>query len=136
MSIALPHGWVVREAIDAESLDLYHPTVDCGLAIIPEAKDDFEDDVTLATYAGFSWDTLAGDEAVAPEPFRDVRVDDLPGLQTELRIEVDGLDLTYVLTVLESETHFFQISAWTSTSTFELGPDYVRNLATGLRAKR
>lgn len=135
LRIALPHGWSVRERVDAESMELAHATADCFLSVAPEAKDALDDTVTLERYAEIARSQLfEEDDEVTVVNTRNLTIGGMKAVQCELRAAVDGVPLTYLHTTLDGRRRFHRVVAWTTAAAFAASPGYLESLVATFEA--
>jgi TM2 domain-containing membrane protein YozV/Tfp pilus assembly major pilin PilA len=122
VSLMVPHDWKGNRKLNEEAVLGVANTFDEVYAIvISEAKSDFESSVTLDDYLQL---VVKNTESTA-ENFREIsavqslNIKGLSAKQQVIAASVNRLKVTYLLTGLEDDTHFYLIYAWTMDSRFE-----------------
>ena len=104
--------------------------------MIPEAQVELARPFTLEEYAELVRSLMIGEDTFEVLSSEAVEVDDMPGLQVVLRMDVGELDLTYVHTTLGDDEYFYQLIAWTKTAAFELNKSYFDELIESFETDR
>jgi len=122
ISLMVPSSWKGNRTLNEEAILGVANTYDEVYAIvISESKTDFESLVTLDDYLQL---VVKNTESSA-ENFREIstvqslKVNGLSAKQQVIAASVNRLKVTYLLTGLEDDTHFYLIYAWTMDSRFE-----------------
>lgn len=122
ISLMVPSDWKGNRKLNEEAILGVANTFDEVYAIvISEAKSDFESSVTLDDYLQL---VVKNTESSA-ENFREIsavqslNIKGLSAKQQVIAASVNRLKVTYLLTGLEDDTHFYLIYAWTMDSRFE-----------------
>lgn len=122
ISLMVPSDWKGNRKLNENAILGVANTFDEVYAIvISEAKNDFESSVTLDDYLQL---VVKNTESTA-ENFRKIsaaqslNIKGLFAKQQVVAASVNRLKVTYLLTGLEDDTHFYLIYAWTMDSRFE-----------------
>ncbi|WP_331353275.1 NINE protein [Cellvibrio sp. UBA7671] len=122
ISLMVPNDWKGNRKLNEEAILGVANTYDEVYAIvIRESKTDFESSVTLDDYLQL---VVKNTESSA-ENFREIstvqslNIKGLSARQQVIAASVNRLKVTYLLTGLEDDTHFYLIYAWTMDSRFE-----------------
>ncbi|HEY0893841.1 MAG TPA: NINE protein, partial [Cellvibrio sp.] len=122
ISLMVPNDWKGNRKLNEEAILGVANTYDEVYAIvIRESKTDFESSVTLDDYLQL---VVKNTESSA-ENFREISaiqslgIKGLSAKQQVVAASVNRLKVTYLLTGLEDDTHFYLIYAWTMDSRFE-----------------
>lgn len=122
ISFMVPSDWKGNRKLNEEAILGVANTYDEVYAIvIRESKTDFESSVTLDDYLQL---VVKNTESSA-ENFREIstvqslNIKGLSARQQVIAASVNRLKVTYLLTGLEDDTHFYLIYAWTMDSRFE-----------------
>ena len=84
-------------------------------AEVAAAIEKREEDCAIDDYADLMINALTLDGFIAG-PAKSVIVDGLTGVRVEMKTNIDGIKIAYLVTFVEGETHFHQVHCWTLQS--------------------
>ncbi|MDZ4261995.1 MAG: pilin, partial [Pseudomonadota bacterium] len=124
ISLLTPASWKSDSGLNVDAdIGVSNMRENVFVVVLRESKADFDASVTLSRYA----DIMAnqGLESSAKdihinEPARDLTVNGLPAQQLAMTGTVDNIKITYVITAIDSGSHFQVIYAWTLASRFDM----------------
>ena len=118
-SVTVPHNWNTQVSLNEEAiLQAALPAKERYLIVISDAKSDFDESVDIVGFNELITDnfsTALDDMNVLHRP-QPVAINGIPGYSTEITGTVSGVKVHYLVTALESQTHFYQILTWTLPS--------------------
>lgn len=129
--ITVPGDWEdeMEELGDQAVLAVGNRLQEKYLVVLTESKEDFESSVTLEDYRnaviGQMEDTVEDALVSQAEPFS---VNGRTGYLTEVRGTMEGINITYWVTCLETNTDFVQITGWTLRSREEKNGEEIRRV--------
>ncbi len=118
LSVQLPPGWrAVNNLHDEATLQLN--SGDSYLIAITESKRDFEVP-TLAFYSNL----ILGNMSKSITNFRayerkEIMIGRMPAVEVLIDGSTDGINLTYVVVLIDGSEHFYQVVGWTTRSAFQ-----------------
>ena len=90
------------------------------VVLLSESKGDFTDEMTLERFTKATRDNMMAGvrsaESAEPTP---TNISGNPALQYEIRGGVEGLNIVYLITTVETPEHYHQIITWTLPSRLE-----------------
>jgi uncharacterized RDD family membrane protein YckC len=90
------------------------------LFVLSESKSDFEEGYTLSDY---HQDMEAALELTASDkiysPTAETFIGNYPAYQLSFESEYDGMKIAYIVTTIETDTHYHQVFAWTLASKYD-----------------
>ena len=120
-SVTIPQGW--EEAYDLNedaSIQASNLRKDIHFAVIVEPKYNFSDDYTLADYDKTVYDNYYEVlDNIDIGKSTETEIDSFPAIQTLVTGEVDELNVTYLVTIVETQNRFFQVVAWSLQESFD-----------------
>ncbi len=89
--------------------------------VLSEKKDDFDSGVTLQDYLQIVEENYAVEMSEGPiQPPQETSVNGFPAIAFSFKQEAeDGIEVAYMVTVVETGTHFHQLHAWTLASKYD-----------------
>lgn len=130
-------GWSKDNSLHEEAnLVISNRFADKYVLVISEAKDDLGDSLTLEEYAEIV-ETNFDDELVNSSigKFHPAVVDHNPAIRFTVSGEVDDVDVTYIMTVIETPTHFHQVMAWTEARKFDSLEEELLDITSSFRER-
>jgi hypothetical protein len=119
LRVTAPSGWTKLDLNDDADLQIGHPTAECYLIVLSEAKTDFEKGLTIDDHSKRTRDAMKTDADVTREVGpRRLEIGGCKGVQYELHASSGGTAVVFLHTTLEGEKHFHQVLAWTSAAGF------------------
>lgn len=124
ISLLMPASWKSDSGLNVDAdIGISNMRDSVFVVVLRESKADFDVSVTLSRYADImaneGLDSSAKDIHIV-EPTRDLTVNGLPAQQLVMTGTVDNIKITYVITTIDSGSHFQVIYAWTLASRFEM----------------
>ncbi|HJZ80865.1 MAG TPA: hypothetical protein VKD91_10985 [Pyrinomonadaceae bacterium] len=116
--LTVPAGWQERPALNVQaSIKAGNLLQETYVILITENKSDFADDMTLDRFTeltrGAMLKKVTEGNASEPEP---VTINGNAGRQYTLDGVYSGLKLSYLVTALETTSHYHQVITWTLQS--------------------
>lgn len=131
LSVSLPQTWQTRTNLsDFDSIGAADPQDETYLIVIEEPLAEFDGDISLHDYTRVVV-SLMGDLLQEPQvhsKLRRYKINGLPAEELVLSGRIDGLDITYLLTTVESDRAFYQILSWTLSSKFQSRESLFRDI--------
>ncbi|WP_020408357.1 NINE protein [Hahella ganghwensis] len=136
LSLQVPENWNKMDELNEEaSLGVGNLFEDTYYLILEEPKADFEDGYTLTAYTDLI-QSLMYEALRSPTLVYQRRTLTVNGLQAEQMAfsgSTEGIKVTYLLTTIEGENHYYQIIGWTLTSRFEDKVSLLQDVAGSFR---
>lgn len=133
--IAADDSWSALKGLNDEAdISIGNIFKEKYLIVLAEPKADFEEDITLEDYY---W--LVESYFVDSDEFRTIEGPDavtiqgMPAYQSVIGGVVDDMSIRYVMTTVETRTHYYQLIAWTLTSKFGELEEELRRVAGSFR---
>lgn len=121
LSLNVPSNWRERNLNDDAILGIADLVGEGYVLVMEEAREDFQDGFTLAEYTqvilSLMKETVTDPQT--PGKLRHLTINGLAAEQSVLIGEIDDLMITYLITTVESEQHFYQVLSWTLSSRFK-----------------
>jgi bifunctional DNA-binding transcriptional regulator/antitoxin component of YhaV-PrlF toxin-antitoxin module len=119
--VTLPAGWREAQGLSEEAdIQAMSSTGEMYVIVTSEAKEDFADDMTLDRVATLTRENvmmnLSSPEATSPTP---LEIGGHQARQYELRGAVEGVNITYINTTVETPRNYYHIATWTLPSRFD-----------------
>ncbi|MCB1323152.1 MAG: hypothetical protein KDK34_23040 [Leptospiraceae bacterium] len=117
ISIDVPSSWSKRTDLnDDANLQAGNAFNEEYLVVISEAKADLYQ-MNMQRYANFMIQNLRSSVLqFAMEPAQQVEINGMKGQKYICRGVIENINVSYVVTVLESDTHFHNVMMWTMRS--------------------
>lgn len=122
ISLLTPASWKNDSSLNADAdIGVANLRENVYAVVMRESKADFADSVSLGDYTDIM---VRGLESSAKdfhlkEPLRELSINGLAAQQQTLSATVDNIKITYVVTTIDSGSHFHVIYAWTLASRYE-----------------
>lgn len=121
MQLTLPNGWQPEKALhDEAQLQAYDPKKETFAIVLAEDRAKLPADLTLEKHSDLTRGVLVGNltdpEVTQPTPL--IRVGDYPAIQYKIAGKIQGLDVVYLHTTVETDDRFHQILVWTAPPQF------------------
>ncbi|QDS37519.1 RDD family protein [Brevibacillus brevis] len=119
--ITAPSDWGKDSALhDEADITISNRFSEKYVLVLSESKQDLDSSFTLQDYAQVIEANLqeAVENVSVDKQIRTV-VDNQVAIQFNAKGEVDGIKVAYIVTLVETPTHFHQIMAWTEEKRFE-----------------
>lgn len=128
--LTVPGTWRQDQELHEEAeIEVSNRLNETYVVVLTESKEDFADDVDLATFASMSRQHLTSNiqqpEATEPVP---AAVGPYPAMQYTMNGVVDNLKAAYIITLVETGDKFHQIVAWTLRSRFDANEKVLREV--------
>lgn len=135
VQLTIPGGWREdRELNKSAAVQASNRVQEMYVAVISEGKQEFQEAMTLETFADLSRTVTTGNaasaEATDPVP---TKVGNYPALEYTLRGTVENVEVKYFTTVVETPSSFHQIITWTLASRFDQNLPTLREVAQSFR---
>lgn len=133
--ITLPDGWVEdRELHDSAEIQASKRADEMYVIVLSENKADFQD-LTLEQHSeitrGLLLQSLTDAEVTGPTAVTSVQGN--PTLQYQIRGAIDGINVVYLHTTVETPDSYHQILAWTLPSQFEANDPQLQEIIQSFR---
>lgn len=112
-------SWSVQHDLNEEAdLSIANLFEEKYLIVLSERKSDFDAGYTLDDFSALVEESFAGGDAL-PVLSKPADIGGYEAKQFEYEEDVDGYDVTYLVTAIETEEHFHQVIAWALTDEFQ-----------------
>src|ERR1700693_5930413 len=116
--IALFEGWTSGGSHTRATLQISKPDESMWLIVLVEDKEDLRDP-SLEKYFGIiQKQMLKRVEDAKSSDAATMSINGHSAMQSQIKGFVDDYKVVYLLTVVEGETHYYQMIAWTSATKF------------------
>lgn len=135
LSINVPDDWQERRNIsEGASIGAGNSALEVYVIVMAESREDFSEDFTLSNYtdAVLSLTKNIMQTAQLSPALQSYKINGLPAQQAEIAGEVDGLNIRYLLTTVESDKGFFHLLSWTTAARYEANRSLMREVANSL----
>lgn len=119
--ITLPEGWTEdRELHDSAEIQASRRDREMYVIVLSESKQDFQD-LTLEQHSEITRGLLQQSltDAAVTGPTGVNQINGNPAVQYEIRGAIEGINVAYLHTTVETPNNFHQVLAWTLPSNFE-----------------
>jgi hypothetical protein len=98
-----------------------YPVNETYVVVISDSKIDYEDDIHLNSYTKIIQKQITGiaKNSKIVGDIEEIRISGLPATRFVLTGTIDGIKITYLITLTETDKAFYRILSWTLTSKFE-----------------
>lgn len=130
IQMVVPGGWVINKTLnDVAVLQASNRLSEMYVIVISESKEDFAEVTSLDEYASLSREGLAKNvtDAKSTEALQ-LQVSGRSAMEYQIDGSVDKVKVTYLCTVVETQTHFYQILTWTLPSRFQRNQGTMRTV--------
>lgn len=119
--LTVPGDWLketeLNERADLQAANRVRETY---AAVISESKQDFTEEMTLERFTSVTRNAiLAGVHSAQSAEPTPTSINGNPALQYEIRGAVEGVNIVYIITTVETSEHYHQILTWTLPSRFD-----------------
>ncbi|HKQ52767.1 MAG TPA: hypothetical protein VJT74_10385 [Pyrinomonadaceae bacterium] len=119
--LTVPGDWRKETQLNEQaSIQASNRVRETYVVLLSESKSDFTDEMSLERFTSLTrGNMMAGvrsAESAEPQP---TNVSGNPALQYEIRGGVEGLNVVYIITTVETPEHYHQIITWTLPSRLE-----------------
>ena len=119
LQVEVPSNWVPLDLNDEAVIQVGNPAKEIYLIVIPEVKIDLHgwnlDKHSKITMGNLLY-LVDFPEISEPEI---MKINGYDAIQYEIQGAADGINITYILTTVETPQYFNQILAWTLTSRYQ-----------------
>ncbi|PUA29149.1 MAG: hypothetical protein B0W54_00620 [Cellvibrio sp. 79] len=132
VSLVVPASWKGNRQLNANAILGVANTNEANYALVmSESKESFDDSADAATYLSLIVENLqAGSQKFQElQQARTVVINKKPARQQVVSLTVQGEKIVYILTTLESDTHFYALYAWTVESHYPQNQDMLRKVS-------
>lgn len=120
--ITLPTGWQPDKRLhDEAQLQAYNPTKEAFVIVLSEERSRLPADVTLAKHSELTRSILMDNltDADETQPLPITKIGTHPAVQYQITGTIQGIDVVYLHTTVETADRFHQILVWTAPSKFD-----------------
>ena len=135
--LTIPSGWREDSALhNSAGIRASNRIQEMYVIVISESKEDFADDVTLEQFTTVTRDSMLKkiESSQASPPAAVTVGETYSGLQYGLQGEVDNMQISYLVTNVETTKDFHQIIAWTLRSRIAQNETKLQDLVNTFRA--
>ena len=132
VSLVVPGTWKGNRQLNENAILGVANTNEANYALVmSESRESFDDSADAATYLSLIVENLqAGSEDFQElQQARTVVINKKPARQQVVSLTVQGEKIVYILTTLESNTHFYALYAWTVESRYPQNQDMLRKVS-------
>lgn len=122
ISIMMPAGWKKNSnLLESALIGAAYPANETYVVVISDSKIDYEDDIHLNGYTKIIQKQITGiaKNSKIVGDIEEIRISGLPATRFVLTGTIDGIKITYLITLTETDKAFYRILSWTLTSKFE-----------------
>jgi len=134
--IDVPSSWIVFDKADAPQSTLFagNEKEDVFVSIPSDNKNDLSDDVDINYYAELIEKQMADNESNSNMgEMRNLKINGKNALQYEFSGEYEKTKIKHLITIIESDSNFYQVNSWTTQSKFESYKDTFKDIANSFR---
>ena len=132
MEVTLSNAWQERQtAKPSHQLSAKIPDSNAYMLLISESKEDFKD---INAYAKIIISQMSEtiEDIKVSEPEK-ISINNNPALRYEIRGFIDGLNVVYLQTIVETATRYNQVLGWTVSSRYVANKPILEQIAYGLK---
>lgn len=132
VSLVVPASWKGNRQLNENAILGVANINDANYALVmSESRESFDDSADAATYLSLIVENLRADSEDFQElqQARTVVINKKPARQQVVSLTVQGEKIVYILTTLESDTHFYALYAWTVESRYPQNQDTLRKVS-------
>jgi TM2 domain-containing membrane protein YozV/Tfp pilus assembly protein PilE len=137
ISIRVPESWQVKELVPSAAIGAAQIVDDTCVVVFVDSKTDFDANMSVADYAAIVQQqlktNLKGGELV--EKVQSLTIANFPAQQFVFQGSVEGMKIAYLVTVLESDKHFYRILSWTLQSRLDKNKEILQSIAESIHVK-
>ena len=137
-SIEVPETWRRMDQLnDAASIGCGSLRGNAFALVIEELKEDFEEGFSVEDYSSLIFSSMQ--ENITSPSFiseDDISIDKLDAKQVIFSGVSTGIKVTFILTSIESKTHFYQVLTWTNTSKYTEQKEILKSIALSFKESR
>lgn len=139
VSLTVPDNWKGDRTLnDVAILGVANPKSEVYAIVIDDAKSDFDPALSKSEYLDIHTQNMEAsvNDFSRDSTIRSLQVNGLPAVQQVVSGVADKLKVTYILTVVETETHFYVIYAWTLTSRYERNQSLLSKVSSSFNVQK
>lgn len=132
VSLVVPGTWKGNRQLNENAILGVANINEANYALVmSESRESFDDSADAATYLSLIVENLqAGSKEFQElQQARTVVINKKPARQQVVSLTVQGEKIVYILTTLESDTHFYALYAWTVESRYPQNQDTLRKVS-------
>lgn len=132
VSLVVPASWKGNRQLNENAILGVANTSEANYALVmTESKESFDDSTDAATYLSLIVENLQAGSSDFSElqQARTVVINKKPARQQVVALTVQGEKIVYILTTLETDTHFYALYAWTVESLYPQNQDTLRKVS-------
>lgn len=121
LSMVFPKSWKKQNDLNEEaSVQMGYPVKEQYMIVLEEKKEDFVDDFTLDDYISIILSNMqTAVEASENTEITDVKINGLSAKQFEISGAVERIKIKYLITCVENDDVFYQITSWSLQSKYD-----------------
>lgn len=135
ISIRVPESWKTKDLVSGAAIGAANLLDETYVVVMEDSKADFDEQIRVNDYALVVQQQLAsnikGGELVGES--QPLTIANLPAEQFVFQGSIDGLKIAYVVTLLETDKHFYRVLAWTLQSRMEKNKEVLQNVSESVR---
>ncbi len=117
-SLTVPAGWTQAHSLN-ESAGIQARGLDGYAVVLSDVKEDLSDSSLEGFSRGRAQAIITNSNGGKMGPSSEVMIGGRRALQREINATVKGMNITYLLTVVETTKHLHQVLCWAAKSRFE-----------------
>jgi len=131
ISAQVPESWEKHDLVDGQALGVAQATDETYMVIMRDSKIDFDPQVTVEMYADVIQKQLehAIKNGTITEAKQAITVGGLPAERFSLQGSVDGMNVAYIITLVEGDKEFYRILTWTLQSRLEKNKELLQKVS-------
>lgn len=135
ISLQVPLSWSAKELLPGAVIGAANLGDETYLVVLEDAKIDFEENLTLADYSRNIQLQLAENikDGMVQGDAYPVTIAGLPGEQFIFPGVVNGIRISYMITLLEGDTHFYRVLGWTLESRMEKNKELLKRISESVK---
>jgi len=121
ISLNFPSTWIEMDLNPIATIQMGLGEKEQFFMVIEEPFTDFESGTTVLDYAELVRDHLVNNTGAASTPsLKKVTIaKNITGQQFELAVEFEEMNITYYITCIEGDGHFYQLFSWSLDTTYK-----------------
>ncbi|MBU6950977.1 NINE protein [Hahella sp. HN01] len=139
LSLSVPGRWKKMDDLNEEaSLGVGNLFDDAYALILEESRVDFEDGYTLTDYSELIV-SLMQESLENPRTLGEwspVEINGLPARQVALTGSTGGVKVTYLITTVMGDAHFYQVLGWTLASRYDSKSEVLQAVAASFKERK
>jgi|GEM_PF-1571700 len=135
MSIGVPASWKVKNLMPNAVMSFANEQDQTYVAILGDSKADFMEETRLEDYVSIVQQQLAMNLANGElvRGSRKIIIKKLPAERFIYRGDIGGVKMAYVVTLFESDDHFYRMLAWTPQSRIDKNKALLESVSRSIR---